>query len=349
MPVIIAGNTGPTGAPGPGGTGPTGPAGLATNTGATGPTGPTGGQGTQGIQGVTGPTGPTGATGATGAAATGPTGPTGPTGATGATGAASTVTGPTGNTGPTGLAQIQNIIYMPGDDGSPGEDVYIPGPAGTSVTGPTGSTGPTGATGATGSTGPTGNTGPTGLAQVQNIIYMPGDEGPAAIQDYIIPGNQGTIGPTGSTGPTGPYGGITGATGLGPTGATGTAAFTMQGIKGAITPTASGKIVAIISGYITKASTTANIGIKYQIAYGTGAAPARGAAATGTLIGMVQQYNCGTTLTAAADESIPFEISAYATGLTPSTVYWIDLQAEAITTANDALLNNLNCVAFEVN
>jgi len=64
---------------------------------------------------------------------------------------------------------------------------------------------------------------------------------------------------------------------------------------------------------------------------------------------MVQQYDTGTTLTAIADLKIPFSISALITGLALHTAIWTDLQVEAITTANSSLLNNLNCVLFEVN
>jgi hypothetical protein len=123
----------------------------------------------------------------------------------------------------------------------------------------------------------------------------------------------------------------------------------MMGLKDAITPVVTGTVICNISGYITASVTTANVGIQYRIAFGTGAAPARGAAATGKVVGMVQQYDTGTTLTAIADLKIPFSISALITGLALHTAIWTDLQVEAITTANSSLLNNLNCVLFEVN
>ena len=104
----------------------------------------------------------------------------------------------------------------------------------------------------------------------------------------------------------------------------------------------------IISGYLTASATTANIGLQWQVSHGTGTAPARGAALQGTQVGQVQRYDTGTTLTAAADLSIPFCLAVVVTGLSLNVAHWIDLAVEAVTTANSVLMNNINVAAEEI-
>lgn len=116
------GGIGATGLRGPtgvqGATGPSGPTGLAGVRGATGVVGPSGAAGPVGSAGPTG-VGITGMTGATGligpTGVLGATGPTGPGGIFGATGAIGTtgVTGPTGvqgSAGPTGVAGPSGVV-----------------------------------------------------------------------------------------------------------------------------------------------------------------------------------------------------------------------------------------------
>jgi hypothetical protein len=96
----------------------------------------------------------------------------------------------------------------------------------------------------------------------------------------------------------------------------------MMGLAGSITPTGSGKILIIISGDLMM-SGGGDEG-RVQIRYGTGSAPANGAAATGTAAGALQRSNPGT-----GNDPIPFSVNAVVTGLTPSTAYWVDLTLQS--------------------
>src|ERR1700722_4085348 len=104
---------------------------------------------------------------------------------------------------------------------------------GAGPVGPTGATGPAGSTGATGAGGPTGSIGATGAT---------GSTGPT--------GPTGGTGPTGPSGPTGPVGAASQKVVGAPTAPGSNAAFTMQGLAGSITPTATGSVLLTISGQI---------------------------------------------------------------------------------------------------
>jgi hypothetical protein len=60
-----------------------------------------------------------------------------------------------------------------------------------------------------------------------------------------------------------------------------------------------------------------NAGASVQLSYGTGTAPANGAALTGTAV--------GTALGTSAGPSVPVTLSAIISGLTLGTPYWIDI------------------------
>lgn len=187
----------------------------------------------------------------------------------------------------------------------PGRKTLV-GPTGytgpTGLTGPTGNTGPTGA-GSAGSTGPTGPTGPTGVT------------GPT--------GSGG--GGTGPTGPTGPgIGGSTGATFAGPTGGF-TTVEKMCGLAFTFTPSVTGNVLVWLSGMAFN-STAAGDGTSITGRFGTGGAPAAGAAVTGTGIGCQQRFVASTT---AGKQG--FGIAASVRGLSVGTTYWWDLSVIAVT------------------
>ena len=167
------------------------------------------------------------------------------------------------------------------------------------------------------------------------------------------------IGTFGATGPSGPTG-LAGATG--PTGATGpvnsgatyqaqpsdpatTTSTTgvMMGLAGAITPVGSGKILIVINGDTD--SDTAGDGTKIGIRYGTGTAPTNGAALTGTAVGTTPNaVNANLALNA---DRYPFSVAAVVTGLTPSTVYWVDLSLAAVT-GGTARVRNISIAITEI-
>lgn len=131
----------------------------------------------------------------------------------------------------------------------------------------------------------------------------------------------------------------TGTGGLNPTGTASASAIMMgMGSSATIVPNLSGAVLITIQGQVS--NNTANDGAGIQVRYGTGAAPANGAAPTGTV--------CATTLgpqgTVAAGLRFPFSSSCTVTGLTVGTTYWIDAGLFAIT-GGTASINNVTVIA----
>lgn len=98
----------------------------------------------------------------------------------------------------------------------------------------------------------------------------------------------------------------------------------MTGLAGTFTPATSGNMFLTVQSTI--ANSTINDGCLVQMRFGTGGAPANGAAATGTAIG---QQQAATSF--AANALVPSTLIAYQTGLVVSTVYWFDLGFAAVT------------------
>ena len=97
----------------------------------------------------------------------------------------------------------------------------------------------------------------------------------------------------------------------------------MMGLAGSITPAYSGVIMIIISGDM--GNNTNNTGVQSQIRYGTGSAPANGAALTGTTAGSLVKMTVNN-----ANNSMPFSLNAIVSGLTVGTTYWIDISLATI-------------------
>ena len=97
----------------------------------------------------------------------------------------------------------------------------------------------------------------------------------------------------------------------------------MMGLAGSITPAYSGIIMIIISGDM--GNNTNNTGVQSQIRYGTGTAPANGAALTGTTAGGLIKMTVNNS-----NNSMPFGLNAIVTGLTVGTTYWIDISLAAV-------------------
>lgn len=108
-----------------------------------------------------------------------------------------------------------------------------------------------------------------------------------------------------------------------------------------ITPTASGKVLVTITG--TMFNNTASGGVFATIAYGTGTAPANGAAATGTQIGSTMQRSGPWS----ANQVNPFSGTALITGLTVNTQIWIDLNV-GVFGASTGSVSNLTITAVEL-
>ena len=128
-----------------------------------------------------------------------------------------------------------------------------------------------------------------------------------------------------------------GASPANPTGTSSTAGV-MMGISGSITPATSGNILLFVTGQMFQS--TCGDGCSATLRYGTGTAPANGAAPVGT-----STASTSATLMLAS-QSVPFSLATYVTGLTISTAYWIDLSTAAIT-AGTCSLFNLSVAASE--
>lgn len=88
-------------------------------------------------------------------------------------------------------------------------------------------------------------------------------------------------------------------------------------------------------------SGTAGVAPSFKLLYGTGTAPANGAASTGTQVGptRIPIQNVGA-------DNMTTVLSAIITGLTPGTAYWFDIGAASDGTHGLALFN-VNCNGFE--
>lgn len=114
----------------------------------------------------------------------------------------------------------------------------------------------------------------------------------------------------------------------------------MLGLNQTITPIGSTRLFLQISGDVTQ-TTTAD-GAKWQLSWGTGAAPANAAALTGTQVGSNPTM---TFLTGVL--TVPFCSQAIISGLTPGTAYWVDLALAAVT-GGAASMTNMSVSAYEV-
>jgi len=115
----------------------------------------------------------------------------------------------------------------------------------------------------------------------------------------------------------------------------------MMGLAGSITPTRSGKVLVTISGDFDN-STTSN-SVTAQLRTGTGAAPANGAALTGTARGGNQQL----TNTVLGVYRTPFSVQAVVTGLVIGTPVWLDLAVAAIG-GGTSRVRNISISAVEI-
>lgn len=126
-----------------------------------------------------------------------------------------------------------------------------------------------------------------------------------------------------------------------PTGTTSSTGV-MMGLAGAITPAGSGAIEVSITGYMLNSAAHSNT---IQIRYGTGSAPANGAAATGTLLGGVQLIGCGAV---SGGGGIPIALNGILSGLTLSTAYWVDVLLTSVDNTSTASISQVNVSIKEI-
>lgn len=134
---------------------------------------------------------------------------------------------------------------------------------------------------------------------------------------------------------------------LTPSNPTGTASATavMMGLAdgvaaGSIKLQGSGRLLIMLSGDI-KNDTTGD-GATVQLSYGTGTAPANGAALAGTQVGNTESFTALTGVLV-----VPFSQQAVVSGLTVGTTYWLDAAVKAVTGGTASILN-LSLTAIEL-
>jgi hypothetical protein len=132
---------------------------------------------------------------------------------------------------------------------------------------------------------------------------------------------------------------ITFANPAAPSSTTSTTAL-MMGLAGTITPQLSGLIKIFING--NGRNGIALDGYITQIRYGTGSAPANGAALTGSAVGGLI-----TGISPANSADVGFCLIGELSGLTLATAYWIDVSMKSIG-GGTASLNNISILAEEV-
>jgi len=116
----------------------------------------------------------------------------------------------------------------------------------------------------------------------------------------------------------------------------------MMGIAAAFTPTGTGKVLVVVTGF---AGTATAVQTAYTApAYGTGGAPANGAAATGTIFGT------GAIQGIKAQANTAFASAAFVDVLTlvPGTAYWFDIQLGTGSVADQAQIQNVKFAFHEL-
>ena len=121
---------------------------------------------------------------------------------------------------------------------------------------------------------------------------------------------------------------------------TSSASFVMAGLGAAasptlITPSATGRVSFILTGMFQQQTALATC--EFKIAYGTGGAPANGAAATGTVIGATVSVRGPATAGYG-----PISLAANVSGLTVGTQYWFDVQFLTSNVADACILGASN-------
>jgi hypothetical protein len=107
--------------------------------------------------------------------------------------------------------------------------------------------------------------------------------------------------------------------------ATSSTSAVMMGLGFSVTPNTSGNLLVLAS--LSHGQSVALDGAAFQITFGTGTAPANGAALAGTAVGGAMP----SVAPAAAAKAVPVSLFGLASGLTPGTAYWFDLSYKALT------------------
>jgi hypothetical protein len=168
-----------------------------------------------------------------------------------------------------------------------------------------------------------------------------GDTGPGSINvaggGYYINGQNIVSGGGFATSSNVTYGAVTSQTNV------------MFGANCTFVPRTGGRVLVTMVGRWQNNVAGNTTGLITQLAWGTGAAPAQGAASSGNLIGIGDFYTLPGT-TAAPGFTIPFTCLAYINPgtLTPGTSYWVDLVVSVSAASMSANMGNCLLSAAEL-
>jgi hypothetical protein len=123
-----------------------------------------------------------------------------------------------------------------------------------------------------------------------------------------------------------------------------TTTLTMMGLAGTFTPTKSGNVLVLFSFNGTNSTATAGDGVRAQLSYGTGAAPANAATLTGIQVGPIVT---SVLERATASDLQGLSLHWLITGLTIGTAYWYDLAVSAVV-GGTGQVKNIAMTAIEI-
>jgi hypothetical protein len=118
----------------------------------------------------------------------------------------------------------------------------------------------------------------------------------------------------------------------------------MMGLAGTFTPTKSGNVLVLFSFNGTNSTATAGDGVRAQLSYGTGAAPANAATLTGIQVGPIVT---SVLERATASDLQGLSLHWLITGLTIGTAYWYDLAVSAVV-GGTGQVKNIAMTAIEI-
>jgi hypothetical protein len=124
-------------------------------------------------------------------------------------------------------------------------------------------------------------------------------------------------------------------------GGIGNTSFLQAGLAYTFTPQTTGNVLAHISGNAGSNTAIANCSI--LMSYGTGNAPGNGTAAAGSTVGVTQVVRCQTL----NDIVSVFSLVNAIPNLTVGTKYWLDLQLKSSSSADAAIVENVNYYVLE--
>ena len=117
----------------------------------------------------------------------------------------------------------------------------------------------------------------------------------------------------------------------------------MAGLAGYITPSATGRILATIGGYLWNDNPSGQVSVRLVV--GSGTAPANNAVrptSTSVIVGPT-----AAALEGGATHAVPFSVTAIINNLTPFVQFWFDLIITPATTGN-ALVGGISITAVEL-